>query len=208
MLDLLALMGGSFVLALTGAVVPGPLFAVVVSDTLRRGFRAGPLIITGHGVLELALVIALLAGLGPFLNTPLFLKTVSFIGGVVLVVMGYNLIRKTVSLSFKNGEVKGAAYGSHPLLTGVIASLSNPYWTLWWVTVGLGYLTVAVKYGITGVVVFFTGHIAADYAWYALVSLGVSRGREVMGGNVHVLVVKMCGVVLVGFGVWFLYQVV
>ncbi|MCX7816232.1 MAG: LysE family translocator [Syntrophales bacterium] len=207
MLDLFALMGGSFVLALTGAVVPGPLFAVVVSETLRTGFRAGPLMITGHGVLELALVIALLTGLGPILSTPLFIKSVSFIGGVVLVVMGYDLIRKTVGFSLRNGEVKVTGYGNHPLLTGMLASISNPYWTLWWVTVGVGYLTVALKYGISGIVAFFTGHIAADYAWYAFVSFGVTRGRKVMGGHVHTLVIRLCGVVLVSFGIWFLSRI-
>jgi len=60
----------------------------------------------------------------------------------------------------------------------MLASLSNPYWTLWWATIGLGYLAAAMKFGLKGVVVFFWGHILADYTWYALISVGITRGKR------------------------------
>ncbi len=51
----------SFVVALSGALMPGPLLTVTVGEATRRGFWAGPLIILGHGLLELTLVLLLLA---------------------------------------------------------------------------------------------------------------------------------------------------
>src|SRR3972149_5217323 len=49
-----------------------------------------------------------------------------------------------------------------PVADGIIASISNPYWSLWWATIGLGYLALSSGQGLTGVAFFFAGHILAD----------------------------------------------
>ena len=67
-LALLTIFGSSFVIALSGALMPGPVLTVTVSESARRGAKAGPLMIFGHGILELALVLALLGGLAPFFS--------------------------------------------------------------------------------------------------------------------------------------------
>jgi len=58
----LFLMG--FLTGLSGAVIPGPLFAFVVSDTLKKGFISGPLSALGHVIVEMPLIFAFLLGLG------------------------------------------------------------------------------------------------------------------------------------------------
>ena len=45
-----------FLTGLSGAVIPGPLFAFVVSDTLKKGFISGPLSALGHVIVELSLI--------------------------------------------------------------------------------------------------------------------------------------------------------
>ena len=39
----------SFVIAFSGAMMPGPLFSVTVSESARRGFAVGPLLIASFG---------------------------------------------------------------------------------------------------------------------------------------------------------------
>jgi hypothetical protein len=58
---LLTIFASSFVIALSGALMPGPLLTATISECSQRGFIAGPLLITGHAILELVLVIALLS---------------------------------------------------------------------------------------------------------------------------------------------------
>ncbi|MCU4139967.1 MAG: Threonine/homoserine/homoserine lactone efflux protein [Methanophagales archaeon] len=53
-----------FLTGLSGAVIPGPLFAFVVSDTLKKGFISGPLSALGHVIVEMPLIFAFLLGLG------------------------------------------------------------------------------------------------------------------------------------------------
>ena len=67
-LALILIFTSSFVIALSGALMPGPLLTVTISESTRRGAVAGPLMILGHGILELALILALLAGLAPILK--------------------------------------------------------------------------------------------------------------------------------------------
>lgn len=202
----LATVGGiSFVLALSGALTPGPLLTITISESMRRGFITGPLLILGHGILEFTLIVAIVNGLGTFLKKGPVMGTVAIIGGLVLLWMGWKMVKETkeVNLSLKERPVEG--YKTlHPIWSGILVSLSNPYWSLWWATIGLGYMMTAMEYGLMGLVVFFIGHILADFLWFSLVSYGVSSGRRVINHKVYQKITIGCGIFLLLFGVWFL----
>lgn len=193
----------SFVIALSGALVPGPLFSITVAESAKRGAAAGPLIIIGHGILELSLVILIILGIAPFLTAPLAKRTISFVGGLVLVIMGYRLIKEGRNARLLVTEER-ARKGMHPVISGIVGSISNPYWSIWWATIGMGYLVSSVKFGILGAAVFFIGHITADLGWYSLVSLAVSKGKKVIGDRGYRFLLCSCGVFLIIFGIWFL----
>jgi threonine/homoserine/homoserine lactone efflux protein len=61
--------------------MPGPLLAVTISQSVRRGFWAGPQLILGHGILELALIAALGAGLSGLIDNKLVPAVVGMAGG-------------------------------------------------------------------------------------------------------------------------------
>lgn len=207
MMELLAVGAGSFTVALSGALMPGPLFTVTIAESTRRGFRAGPLLMTGHSLLELAVVVAVVLGLGPYLKMPAVMALIALFGGGFLVFMGADMVRSAagLSLDLDAHDPLSPPKGRHPVLLGALASLSNPYWILWWATIGLGYLVASMKLGVWGIGAFFLGHIAADYAWYSLLSLGVSKGTRFMGDGSYRWIVRCCGVFLVFFGAWFLW---
>jgi len=173
MIAIAMIFAGSFTLALSGALMPGPLLTVTIAESARRGFHTGPVLITGHAILELVLVLAIIKGLGIYLESPLIIGIIAVFGGTVLVWMGVHMIRTAGNL-FLETEKTGASLQKmpHPFFVGILASISNPYWTIWWATIGLAYLMAAMKFGIIGVMVFFFGHISADFAWYTIVSFG------------------------------------
>jgi threonine/homoserine/homoserine lactone efflux protein len=205
MIAMAVIFGGSFTLALSGALMPGPLLTITIAESARRGFRAGPLLMTGHALLELLLILAIIKGLGPYLRTPLIMGIIALVGGAVLVWMGTDMIRTAGNLSLEGeGSEASSRHMPHPLLTGILASISNPYWTIWWVTIGMAYLMAAIKFGYTGVIVFFLGHISADFAWYSVVSYGISRGKKLFKNKSYQMMIRVCGLFLLGFGGWFL----
>jgi len=202
--SLLLIAVSSFMLALSGALVPGPLFTLTISESAKRGFIAGPLIILGHGILELSLVFLILLGANVASAAEGFRSVISIAGGGVLVMMGIFMLKDVRKMQLVFDTAGPEAKSMHPVLTGVLGSISNPYWVIWWMTVGLGYLVGALRFGIPGVVAFFAGHISADLLWYSLISLTVAKGRAFIGDRGYHIMLYCCGIFLIFFGVWFI----
>lgn len=203
MMNLAIIAASSFMLALSGALVPGPLFTITVSETMRRGFAAGPLIILGHGLLEILIVVLLVFEITPFLTSAGTRFIIALAGGMILMIMGLMLIRdaRRVKLDFLS---PGKATGLHPVLSGILGSISNPYWAIWWITIGLGYLLSSLNFGIPGVISFFIGHISADLVWYSIISFTVAKGKKVIGEGGYRVMLFLCGAFLIFFGGWFI----
>lgn len=193
-LDLAILAAGSFTLALSGALQPGPMFSAVVAGSHRRGFWFGPAVVLGHALVELPVVVLLALGLAAFLENRWVLVGIGGVGAVMLVWMGVGLVRQ----ARRPPEVDAAAgvlrWGA--TATGFLTSLLSPYWYLWWVTQPALLLASAAALGWPGVAAFFVGHISADLAWYSLVSLGVSRGRRILQGRVYQGLLLTCAAIL------------
>ena len=193
----------SFMVALSGALVPGPLFTITVSESAKRGAATGPLIILGHAILEMFVIVTVLAGLSPVLKHETTRQVISLTGGVMLVLMGGMTLKdlRKASLDLTADDRKR---GRSLVLTGILGSLANPYWIIWWATIGIGYLVSSLRFGIAGIVVFFLGHISADLAWYSTVSWTAAKGRKLLGDRGYRAILLVCGVFLIGFGVWFI----
>jgi len=202
-LGLIAIFGSAFLIGFSGALMPGPMFALVLSGSSKSGFKAGPLTVLGHGILELALVIGLVLGLGSLLQNETVFKIIGIVGGAVLVYLGIDMIRsiRQAKIDLEKG---GKDPGKSLIFHGIIASLSNPYWIMWWATIGMALILSASKYKLWGVIVFFIGHILSDLVWYSSVSFAVDRGRKFLSQKVYKGIIAVCGVFLIGFGIYFI----
>ena len=198
---LITIFATSFVIALSGALMPGPLLTITLSESARRGFYAGPLIVLGHGILELFLLLLLLLGLAPILKNDQVIGSVGVVGAVVLIWMAVGMIRSLPSLSLE--RVSKDSKSTNPVWAGVLMSLANPYWIIWWATIGLGYILYSFTVGLLGVAAFFAGHILADLAWYAAVSFAVAHGRRFMSDRIYKGVIACCALALLVFAIYF-----
>jgi threonine/homoserine/homoserine lactone efflux protein len=194
---LLTIFATSFMVALSGALMPGPLMTVTIGESPRRGYITGPLLILGHGLLEAVLVAAIVVGLAPVLRRPAVFIATAVMGAVVLGWMAWGMFRALPSMTLR---VQGdGATGRNLVASGALLSLANPYWSIWWVTIGLGYITQSLSHGVWGLVVFFGGHILADLAWYSAISTAIWKGGRFIGDRTYRWMIAACAAFLVVF---------
>ena len=204
-MTLWALFSTSFLVALTGALMPGPVLALTIGEATRRGPSAGPLIILGHAVLEIGLIAVLFLGLSPLFQSPVFLAVIGIAGGGGLIWMGRSgwMGARSPIPAAPSAPVE-AGRKRLTVLLGIATSLSNPYWFLWWATIGLAYLGRAGASGLSGVAAFYGGHVLADLSWYSLVSAAAARGRGAFHPGFLPWLLRGCSVFLIGLGIYFI----
>lgn len=165
---------------------------------------AGPMLIIGHGILELALVIALLSGMAPFFTRDYVFIFIALLGGMILLWMAVSMFKSLPTLTLNCEE--SAEKSKNLILAGILYSLANPYWTIWWATIGLGYIMASVKFGFWGIIAFFCGHILADLAWYSFISFGVAKGSDFLSDSHYRKLIGGCASFLVVFACYFFYS--
>lgn len=204
--------GLSFIVALTGAMSPGPLLAVVIGQVLARGPMAVVYLLLGHAFLEVVLVAGLARGLGRWLKLPAVRSALGIIGGGVLIWMGWSIAAAAGEASLAG--TRGSAMPALSLfLAGMGTSLSNPYFTGWWATVGTGQMAMLNLRGRGDFAIFLLGHELGDFSWYMLVAVVLTVGRGWLTDGVYQsllwgagAVVAVIGVVFIGIGLRVLWR--
>ncbi len=204
----------SFVMSLSGALMPGPMLTYTIARTVQsgpRGWLLGPRVVIGHAVLEAALLFGLVLGVVEFLHAPLAAKIIGVVGAILLAWMGVGLIREAAKGRRMDlgtaARAQSPAAGVNrlgPSLAGTIVSLSNPYFWIWWITIGSAFL---VRFDVTlarwqGLLAFYLGHELGDFGWYTAVSTVLHLGRRSISRGVTTVILGACGVVIIGFGAW------
>ncbi|MDO8848679.1 MAG: LysE family transporter [Coriobacteriia bacterium] len=200
----LALGGSAFLIAFTGAMAPGPYLTVTITRTVTRGPRSAALMLIGHALLEGLLLVGFAFGLQEILQNLHVSNVLSGVGGIFLVWMGWSLLRGAIA-----GTISASAGPAQPesklgpVLHGAAVSLSNPYWLLWWVTIGVKLASDGVALGPAGIAAFFIGHQLADVTWYGLVIFATTRGKRLLADRPYRLIIGACALFLLYLGARF-----
>lgn len=196
----------AFFIGFSGAMMPGPMLGVTIEGSLKKKWTAGPLIVLGHGILELILIIVMTFGLKDFFSNPTIAGIIGLLGGVYLAWMGYGMIKsglkKTVSLN--NQKTQMSSGMRNLVLAGFIVSATNPYFIMWWASTGMESIRQAYALGLIGVLLFFIGHIMSDLVWYSSVSIAFARGKKLINDSVYCWIILFLGIFIVAFSIYFI----
>lgn len=188
-------------ISLSGVMLPGPLTAA----TITKGYRdqnAGALIALGHAIVEIPLMALIYFGFAHYFASPQVKRIIGLAGGLMLVFMGSMMFRATRRAL---GEAADLPYNS--LTTGIIMTGANPYFFLWWATIGMALIAGAADFGISGLLLFAAIHWSCDLVWEQFVSMSVFKTKHLWTHKIQKVVFAICALVLVGFGVWFCFSV-
>ncbi len=196
-LYLLSVAGVTFI----GTIAPGP----VVVATIAKGEEnkhAGLLMSLGIALVNVPIVVLIRFGLGSFLFSARLQDIASIGGGIVLLLMGIMLLRSTGKLADKRKGLPGSS-----ILTGVLVWVVNPYFYIFWATVGMSLLMRGIEFGFVGLVLF----VVVQWGFVALplelISQGVFRTKRFWSEHTRKIVFAVCSFVLAGFGIWFIVSV-
>jgi len=185
-------------ISLSGVMMPGPMFAVTIAKSYRSQF-AGTLVAVGHALIEIPLILLIYFVLESFSQYGLVKSIISLLGGGVLIWLGIGMFRTRAEV-IKGG--KDLPYNS--VVAGVVTSVFNPYFLLWWATAGGKLILDSREFGITGLVLLISVHWICDLVWLSFISNLVWRTRSFWGRKFQSGLFITCSLLLIGFGVWFL----
>ena len=199
MYDIFQMLILGFVIGLTGALAPGPTLVATINASITGNWATGLKISLGHLIVELCLVILILSGLAAVAlpHAPV----IAAVGGIALILFGWLTIAGSRTATMSTSAVQPV---SNPYAAGLITSAANPYFWIWWLSIGSAMVIAGLEGGLIFVGIFMVGHWSADTAWFTLVSFTVSKGRTLFSDSAYRKIMVLCGIFLIIFGIFYL----
>ena len=213
--DPLVFLGMVAAISATGALMPGPVTAAAIAKGFDRKW-AGLHIALGHALVEFPTIALIALGFSAVLQNEWVNIGIGLLGGAMLVFMGASMVLSrggvVAKLRALRGDGKSGSpaanappdpFPYHPVIAGVITTASNPYYFLWWATLGAALTLNALEFGLAVLVAFSVLHWSIDLGWDVFLAYTVNKGRDRWNDRAFVAVFAFCGGVMVIFGVWF-----
>ena len=186
------------IISLSGVMMPGPMFAMTLAKSYRSPW-AGAQIALGHAVIEVPLILLIYFGFARFFENNVVQLVLSILGGTMIIWLGISMFRARTEVVQGSKDLPYNAF-----VAGIITSALNPFFLLWWATIGSMLIMRFLDFGITGLIVFTIVHWICDLVWLSFVSVLVYKTRSLWGSKFQQGIFIACSLLLIGFGAWFL----
>ena len=198
----------------SGVLSPGPLFFINMLYGSKYGSFVGLKIASGHAIVEFPLIIALSYGLYSFSFTlhvsDVIFKVIGLIGGIFLLLFSIlQIISILKDKSTKSQAITNLKFNiNNPFLAGFIFTILNPFFLLWWLTIGSKLISDSViNFGIVeGISIIFLSHIWMDYFWLWFTSFMINKGKPIIKEKVYRIFVFAISVILGIYGSYLLFM--
>lgn len=206
-MEILGFVATIIIITASGALAPGPLFFATVSHGAKHGAKSGLIFSIAHTVVEFSLIMLFALGLLTIASEPIVKIVIGVVGGIVLIAFGAVQIRKMIILNTEDLKKPKSSY-RHLFFIGIAFTGLNPYFILWWLTVGAKLIVIALEFAaLLGVVIMFICHVWMDYVWLTGVAYFAKRGTSVIGLKWYKLLMIIFGAILIYFGASFILGV-
>jgi threonine/homoserine/homoserine lactone efflux protein len=180
-------------ISLSGVMAPGPVTTVTIGKGSKSS-HAGALVAIGHGIVELPLMLLMFYGLGNLVQGRGAQAVIALLGGLGLVWLGVDMLR-----SVREVDASPREDTHSPMLAGLLLSLGNPYFLVWWATVGAALISRSLQFGWAGFLAFALVHWSCDLLWSDFLSWLAFRGGQFFGQRFQKGAFALCGAFLLLF---------
>ena len=196
---MLPLIFSAALVSLAGAITPGPILAVVIAKGIKSPW-AGLQIALAHIIVDISLILFIYFGLGDALQSSPAQIVFGILGGLLVIWMGIKIFRSRNAAIQSGGSLRYNAF-----FLGFIVTLFNPMFLPWWLTVGSMFIMKFRPFGAAGLAALILAMEIPNIVWYPLASAAAYRSSSLKHGQkIREWLFILCGLSLVGFGVWFL----
>ncbi len=204
-MNLLDFVATVVVVTASGALAPGPLSFGILMQGSKEGARSGFSCAIGHTLVEFPLVLALSFGLFAAASQPMIKSIIGLVGGLGLIGFGILQIYQTVkSKTNLSSNTKTGRLPASSLVLGFALTGLNPYFILWWLTIGSVLIVQALAFAaIIGVLIMYVSHVWMDYAFLTALAYFAKKGKSIVGSKYYKVVLIAFGLILVYFGLSF-----
>ena len=185
------------VISFSGVMMPGPVTAVTLAKSYKSPW-AGTQIALGHAVIEVPLILLIYFGFAQFFQNSVVQLVLSILGGSMIIWLGISMFRARAEVVKGGKDLPYSAFTAGILTTGL-----NPFFLLWWATIGSMLVMKFLDVWHNGLVVFIVVHWLCDLAWLSFVSIMIYKTHSLWGSKFQEGVFIACSLLLVGFGGWF-----
>ena len=203
MQELFGFLGLVIIISASGVMSPGPLFAANVMYGLREGKISGLKMAIGHTIVEFPLIIFLGVGFFSIENIPEIRTIITIFGAIGLFGFAALQIRSVTKKEFSI-ETRSK---QGPLVAGILLSALNPFFIIWWLTIGLILVSKSIEsFGLFGIVILFLFHIWMDYVWLFTIATFSSRAKNYLSKRNFKIIIVALSLILIYFGIDFLLK--
>ena len=203
MQELFGFLGLVIIISASGVMSPGPLFAANIMYGLREGKISGLKMAIGHTIVEFPLILFLGIGFFSIENIPEIRIVITILGAIGLFGFAALQIRSVIKKEFsiETNSKQG------PLVAGILLSALNPFFIIWWLTIGLVLISKSIEgFGLIGIIVLFFFHIWMDYVWLFTIAAFSSKAKNYLSKRNFKIIIVGLSLILIYFGIDFLLK--
>ena len=186
------------VISLSGVMMPGPMFAMTLAKSYRTPW-AGTQISLGHAVIEVPLILLIYFGFARFFESSTVQFVLSMFGGAMVIWLGISMFRARAAVVQEGKDLPNNAF-----VVGILTSGFNPFFLLWWATIGSMLIMKFLGFGTVGLILFIIVHWLCDLVWLSFVSILVYKTKSLWGRKFQQVLFIACSLLLIGFGGWYI----
>jgi threonine/homoserine/homoserine lactone efflux protein len=200
------------VISLSGVLAPGPVMTSAIAQGTKSR-HAGFFISLGHSAIELPLLAAIALGIGFIFEYPAAKIGIGLVGGLYMLWMGWGMFKESYhprpnchSRAGGNPRLDVADTATNPFITGLVLSATNPYFLLWWATVGLNLAKDAAGFGVLAIILFAIVHSLCDMTWLEIISFTSYKGSRLLSEKNQKNILIICAAAIIFFGFYFIIK--
>lgn len=190
---MITLLGAAAVYGLSAGFSPGPLLALVISQSIRYGVREGAKAAMAPLITDLPIILLCVMVLRPLADSRSILGLISMAGGLFVLYLAWGCFRTTRLELTDRGEAPQS------LGKGAAVNALNPHPYLFWLTVGgpavLNAWAESPSWATAFIVVFSACIVGAKL----LVAVVAGRSRNLLTGQAYGAVMRALGLALLVF---------